>query len=294
MTIFIQVAKIFLIEAISDQIKESASKDLSFFSGPRDLELAKAKRQYLSMLQKAISGINEKATDRESATQLLLYIRTSKNKIKIKKKKKNHSFGTSGKTIDLLLKFVDRFYLKAKELRLIDRPDDSGAFAHFTKSVTLYHARRIRDDLFVSSVEELLKNPYVNSINEFHQASDSCVNRMFAFACQTLSELQTTEPSRYLKGKNELGLFCIRTLLLEHDKLHRDFYISSWLALMPYYLGEYLNNAQQAVIDDKTTCELPLFTSEDVDDFGLDFSNDECDILDFPTDEVVDSTASIK
>ena len=76
--------------------------------------------------------------------------------------------------------------------------------------------------------------------------------------------------------------------------MHRDFYISSWLALMPYYLGEYLNNAQQAVIDDKTTCELPLFTSEDVDDFGLDFSNDECDILDFPTDEVVDSTASIK
>ena len=292
MTIFIQVAKLFLTTALNDQINASTSKDPSFFSGSRDVELAKAKRTYLLTLQKAVSRIVEKTTDRESATQLLLYIRTSKQKIESASQKKRYPPGTTEATLDLLLQFIDKFYLKAKELTLIDRPDDSGAFAHFTKSVTMYHARRIKDDLFASSIRGILEKPYLIPTNAFHQASDTCVNNMFAFACQNLRGQQIVDQAIYLINKNQLGSFCIRTLLLEHDQLHRDYAISSRLALLPHYLGEYLNNAQQAVLDDQTTRELPLFTNEDVDDFGLEFEIDECVDPDSLADMVVETTLS--
>ena len=180
-----------------------------------------------------------------------------------------------------MARFVDTFYLKAQELKLIDIPDGNGAFAHFTKAVSMYHARRIIEDNHVSLFKGLIEKPSITPINAFHQASDECVNRMFFFACQNLSGQKTFDETAYLLIKNQLGSFCLRSLLYEHDQLYRDYKISSFM-LLPCYLGEYLTAAQKAISDDQTTHELPLFTDEDMDDFGIDL-----DIDDLPLDDSV-------
>ena len=293
MTILIQVIKENLISALNEQIdslnskakpKEEASWRSSFFPVSYNKDLAKSKCLILRGLRKFINTMDEKETDIATIKSLCNSIRAYKQKIELESQKYNFSPGTTEATLDRLVRFSDIFYQKARELRLLDLDNANGAFAHFTKAVSLYHARRIMDDCHPSVLKGFIDNPYITSINAFHQAVDTSVNENFLLACRNIDGQKQYEQENYLVIKNELGSLCIEFLIFKYERLKKDYSLGSFM-MLPDYLNDYLVSAKTAIIEDQTTENTSLFTDEDLGnydtilDLNLDKNHIEEDVI---------------
>ena len=210
--------------------------------------------------------MDEKETDLATIKNLCTYIRAYKQRIELESQKHNYSPGTTEAMLERLVRFSDTFYQKGNELRLLDIANTNGAFAHFTKAVSLYHARRIMDDCRPKVLQGLFENPRVSSINAFHQAVDASVNTIFLFACQNLDAQKILDEEAAIANKNAMGSFCVQYLIYEHEKLYGDYTVMGF-RMLPNYLKDYLVAAQTAVIDDQTTNNTLLFTDEDLGNY---------------------------
>lgn len=275
MTILIQVIKENLISALNEQIdslnakaksKEETSWTSSFFSASYNKDLAKSKCLILRGLRKFITSMDEKETDIATIKYLCVYIRAYKQKVESESQKYNFSPGSTEAMLDRLVRFSDNFYQKAKELRLLDIENANGAFAHYAKAVSLYHARRIMDDCHPSVLKAVRNNPYITSINAFHQAVDTSVNEKFLLACRNMDGQKQYEQANYSTIKNELGSLCIEFLIFKYERLRKDYSLGNFM-MIPDYLNDYLSAAQTAVIEDQTTDNTSLFTEEDLENY---------------------------
>ena len=279
MTIVVQVIKQLLIDTLNNRIEDLNSKIQSKESGgwtlfnaaPYNIELARSKLVLLRAFRKFINDMPEKENDLSSVQFLCNCVSQFKKKIEAESHKHHQPPKSTEGTMDILLQFITNFYDKAKSLGLLDNSDFTGDFAHFTKVVNLYHAKRILIDCNKGVIKGFIEDPHVTSINVFHQELDTSVDNIFLFACRNLAG-QQKEESNYEAIKNEMGKFCIQHLLYEYERIRRSHNLTSFMMLPSYLKDDLLSLAPVSSM---------TFSEEDI------IEND-VEILDFPP-EITDS-----
>ncbi len=274
MTIFSNVVKLFLIDALNEQIKRSSEKDVpppSFFvylAPKRDTELALIKRVFLQQLITTINSLPDQPSDLETANVLLQGLYGCKTSVDTAASNKNHAHGTTEVLLEHLINFVKVFYKRISTLTLNDQADEKDTFSHFSTVIASYHAKRIMDSKIQPGIlQSTLSNPAITSIIAFEKELDAFVSNTYLIARRNLEQQNTTDITHYSRIKAELGILCIQLLELTHDKMHAQYHLCFYASYLPRYLSDYLAHAQQA-----TQSRIPSVSFTDAldeDDFSL-------------------------
>ena len=296
MNILTLVIKSTIINALSEQIAASEIKDAhpgllssmpgSFFK--RDTDLSMIKLGLLRKLRKLIKDAPEESDDQVNVKLLSKYLRTFKKRIEKESRDKNHPSGTTEGLLKLLITFSESFYRKASELKLTNRPNGAGAFAHFIKSVCLYYAHKTIYDIKAaeSLITKGVEHPAVTNIMPFHQALDHLIDAMLVFAYANLGGQQKTDMALFTSNEDSLGAVCLELLLFRREALDSQLTIPASISSLSRYLEKCLLDAQQEVKEEKTTSVLPAFVDTAVaGDIDMDFEDEE-------VDEVEEETAT--
>jgi hypothetical protein len=273
MTIFSNVAKSFLIDAITAQIKRSIEKDtpppklFTYFLPERNKDLAYLKRACLHTLKNTISELPEEGNDLTFTRTLLFYLEDCKTQVEQAALNSNHAPGTTEALLEHLIKFIKLFHKKAISLMLTDEAHTDDAFAYFSTVIASYHAKRIVDHKTeVSFFQSTLENPSLTPIIAFQKNLDDIVNQTYMNARRNLEKQGQTDTAHYMQVKTELGLLCIEFLALKLDKMLSEYSHSLYASFLPYYLSDYLKHAQRLTQSQNTTLS---FKEDIADDFTL-------------------------
>ncbi len=253
MTIFLQVTKHFIIQAIDAQISLLLTKDARadnfLFKNSRDLTLSAAKRSQFETLKKSVHETASAASDLDTAKQLIHQLRTSLIAMQSTSQSFNHLTGTSEETLTSMIDFVISFYKKSKQLKLIDQPlpiveTDYFAFILLLRACAFYSARRIFDEPKAQTLQSWLHNPNLTPINSFHTELDNKINKKLFLLWSMVEKLAPDDPTT-LSIKNNAAEEAMEDLLTYHQITHQKYAMSlgKLLKPLPTYLEDYLNEA---------------------------------------------------
>jgi hypothetical protein len=232
MTLFLDVAKEFLIKKIQDLIKESENSDersatYGALIGKRDLNLSANKRAVLTELVASIEAIPTD-TNELNLTALLACIQTTETTLQATRAKANHAPASTEESLLHLKAFIRTFHVKLEELKLLDHncPDAPDPVFHLYRAIACYFAARLSDgavktNILSTTAHWLSDHPSITYKRSFLMAIDEIVEQRLQRFQNNLAG-QKTKATGFEQIKREAVDDCLEHLSLKHDALQHD------------------------------------------------------------------------
>ena len=259
MTLFLDVAKEFLIKHIQAIIQESKNADgrsttYGAFLGKRDLDLSANKRTDLSHLLTSIETIPS-GTDESNLTALLACIQTAETSLHTTRSIGKHAPASTEESLLRLKAFIQEFYIQLEKLRLLDDncPTAPDPVFYLYRAIACYFAERLSDgavktNMLSMTTHWLSDHPSITCKRAFLMAIDEAVEQKLQRFQNNLAG-QKTKTTNFEQIQHEAVDDCLEFLSLKHEALRHDNQyrnsISQPVAMT--FLLSYLDDAKNTI-----------------------------------------------
>ena len=258
MTLFLNVARDFLIKNIKDLIEDSNSADarstqLGPLAGERTLPLSAKKRDILTDLIKALDAL-QTTQDDQNKTSLITCIETSEQALSDERKKTHHAPASTEESLLNLKAFISDFFQKLETLQLLDKtqPQKPKPIFHYYHAMAFYFAKRLSENanktnLMRNTVRWFSAQPMLSSKLTFLTALDNIVEQNIKYIQNNLAG-QNKQDESFPRRVAELVNRELDSMRREHEELrHHTDHRTLGQALSITFLLDYLNEAKQAI-----------------------------------------------
>ncbi|MDF1683869.1 MAG: hypothetical protein P1U36_04340 [Legionellaceae bacterium] len=259
MTLFIDVAKEFLIKHIQTIIQESKNADgrsttYGAFLGKRDLELSANKRADLTRLLTSIETMPTE-TDELNLTALLACIQTAETSLHTTRSLGKHAPANTEESLLRLKAFIQEFYTQLEKLKLLDDgcPTVPDPVFYLYHAIASYFAVRlsegaVKTNILSMTTHWLSNHPSITYKRAFLMAIDDVIElKLQRF--QTHLSGQKTKATNFEQIKHEAVDDCLEHLSLKHEALRHDSQYLNSLGqpVAMTFLLSYLGEAKDAI-----------------------------------------------
>lgn len=203
MTIFLEIAKQFLITEITTVRDNSVAADsslgnsaLSFFGLGRDETLSKAKRGLADELLTTIRNMADKESDEATLQELVAQITKCKKTAASKSDAKGYDEGTFGPAMKEAISLVEEIFDKLKEVKLTNVASDKDPLNLFRYYAASYFAQKIDDARKLGALGSIAQHPKLSSFRKLTAEKEMLVIEMLQ-ACEKDLETLNKELEGY-------------------------------------------------------------------------------------------------
>lgn len=182
MTIFLHIVKIFLKERIKKTRDHSVAADrtfqnitLGFIGLGRNPALAKSKRDLADELLVTLEGTQGRENDEENVKLLRILLTKCKDEAAEKSREKKYDEGSFGPAMDNILLFLEKIHSKFEKYNLLNIPHDEEPLNIFRYYAGMYYTKKIDDELNVSTIGSLARNPKLTCFFELTQEKENLI-----------------------------------------------------------------------------------------------------------------------
>ncbi|KTC86941.1 hypothetical protein [Legionella brunensis] len=198
MTIFLDIAKPYMIEMIKEIRDKSVSADksttnalLGWISLGRDEELSKAKRDLADRLLIDLDSLKDQKDDAATYESLKKLVNDCKVAAAKKSKEKNYDEGKFGPRMLRALQLLDNLFNKIKEAKLLDISHDEEPLNLFRYYAACYYAQKINDAHRISGISKLAQNPKLTTFSQLSESKEQAIIKTLAECELDLGTLDT-------------------------------------------------------------------------------------------------------
>lgn len=224
MTLFLKVARTFLIPSIDELIEASLQADRQ--NSKRDANLSKNKRTRLGTLLTDIQAIidTNDETHHQTISALLKAVRLELGELSTAA---GYDAGGTEKGIEHLGHFITNFFEKMQALQLTMQPETTLPLYQFNHTVASYLANRALKKAKETgttsySAIRLFHNPNITPYTNYLGRLDAIVEGRLGALQRNLAGLRTKDKTSYQQLENEQVQDQLELLELKYDKLYNE------------------------------------------------------------------------
>lgn len=189
MTIFLELAKQYLIPKIEEIHKASVKADLSllnsirgFFHVERNSELSNIKQELILGLIKEIKDLENQTNDAATCAHIKIIIANCLDDMsKARKEKNNYPEGETEKSIRKLDTLIDFIFKKLSNLQVLDIPHDKDPLNCFRHYIALYCTHKIIEEQnenpsqAINIIQAIIKDPHLSKSRMLAKIKDDII-----------------------------------------------------------------------------------------------------------------------
>lgn len=228
MTVFLAIAKNFLIHDIQEIRNQSIQADaslkntaLSWFNKGRDKSLSQAKQVIADQLWQHIQALEDAENDAENYGKIRDSLEAAKKQAADKSKEKHYDEGNFGPAMTRAINFLDEIYKKLGQEGMIDIPYDADPVNLYSFYAASYVVQKLDDKRNEDMVTYLMQHPKLSNIRELAEKKEALLLSKIKDCKEDVDTLDKQHPN-FQNARRKRVLDSIEDLLRKNKDLCKE------------------------------------------------------------------------